>query len=432
MDSIWKKEISMPEFPALHGAHKTDVLIIGGGLTGLLCAYRLKCLGIDCLLVEADRICSGVTGNTTAKLTAQHGLIYHKLLDRFGAETAKGYLDANLQALSEYRRICGGIDCDLEEKDAFVYTVKDQRNIEKELRALQRLGYRARFSDSLPLPFPVVGAVCFPEQAQFHPLKFAAAISKDLQIFEQTRITELQPGRALFDRGHIDAAHIIIATHFPFLNKHGSYFLKLYQHRSYVMALSGAPAVPGMYVDEAKTGFSFRTQGDFLLVGGGGHRTGKPGAGWQPIQELAQQHYPGAGVAARWASQDCMPLDDLPYIGQYSSRTENLYVASGFQKWGMTQAMTASMVLADLVLGKPNPYAGLFSPSRSMLHPQLAANISSSLLGLLRPTAPRCPHMGCALQYNRQEHSWDCPCHGSRFSEDGAVLDNPANSGLNA
>ena len=248
----------------------------------------------------------------------------------------------------------------------------------------------------------------------------------DLRIFEHTKVLELAPGRAVTTGGTISAEHIIIATHFPLLNKHGGYFLKLYQQRSYVLALENAPDVEGMYLDEGEQGLSFRNAGDLLLLGGGGHRTGKRGGGWAALEEFAGEHYPGAREAARWAAQDCMTLDGVPYVGQYGKNTPGLWVAPGFNKWGMTTAMAAAGVLTDLILGRDNPCQTLFDPARTVLRPQLAVNGWESALGLLTPTVPRCPHMGCALKYNRQEHSWDCPCHGSRFGEDGTLIDNPA------
>ena len=426
MDSIWTRTAEPPQFAPLDGDLKTDVLVIGGGLAGLLCAYWLDRAGVDCALVEADRLCGGATGNTTAKLTFQHGLIYSKLLREFGPEKARLYLEANRGALGKYRELCRGIDCDFEERDACVYALTDRRKLDRELEALSRLGFPAEYVETPALPMPTAGAVKFSKQAQFHPLKFAAAIAKGLRIFERTKVLELGPGTAVTNHGTVTAEKIVVATHFPVLNKHGAYFLKLYQHRSYVLALENAPAVGGMYVDEGEKGLSFRDYKGFLLLGGGGHRTGKKGGGWRELEEFAKQHYPQARVAARWAAQDCMTLDGVPYAGLYSRGTEGLYAATGFNKWGMTSSMAAALLLADLVRGRENPYAELFDPSRSVFRPQLAANVLSSTVGLLTPTAPRCPHMGCALKYNAQEHSWDCPCHGSRFGEDGRLIDNPA------
>lgn len=426
MDSIWLQTAKLPAFAPLRTDIKTDVLIIGGGMAGLLCAYKLQQAGVDYALVEAKRICSGITKNTTAKLTAQHGLIYDKLIREFGLERARLYLQANEQALAEYRALCRKIDCDFAEKDAFVYSLDDRRKLEREARALDRLGYGAELVEQLPLPFATVGAVKFPKQAQFHPLKFAAAIAKELRIFENTKVLSLAPGRAVTNGGTVTAEKIIVATHFPMLNKHGGYFLKLYQHRSYVLALRNAPDVEGMYLDENERGLSFRNCGDLLLLGGGSHRTGRRGGGWQALARFAARNLPESEEAARWATQDCMTLDGVPYIGQYSKRAKGLFVATGFGKWGMTSSMAAANVLRDLVLERETPYAALFSPSRTMLRAQLAANGAAALAGLLTPTSPRCPHMGCALHYNAAEHSWDCPCHGSRFAENGALIDNPA------
>ena len=429
MDSVWTQTARLPDFGSLRSDLRTDVLVIGGGLAGLLCAYQLAQAGVDYALVEADRICGGVTQNTTAKITAQHGLVYDKLIREFGAERARLYLEANQAALEAYRALCQNIDCDFEERDAFVYARRDRRKLDRELAALEQLGVPAEPAAETPLPFPVAGAVKFARQAQFHPLKFASAIAKDLRIFEHTKVLELGPSRAVTTGGTVSAESIIVATHFPMLNKHGSYFLKLYQSRAYVLALENAPDVKGMYLDADEKGLSFRNYGGLLLLGGGGHRTGKRGGGWTELENFAQNHYPNARVAARWATQDCMTLDGVPYIGPYSKHAAGLYVAAGFNKWGMTSSMAAAMVLTDLVRGRENPCAAAFDPSRTVLRPQLAMNGLEAVLGLLTPTAPRCPHMGCALKYNAAEHSWDCPCHGSRFGEDGALIDTPAADG---
>lgn len=395
-------------------------------MAGILCAYQLSRRGVNCILVEADRLCGGITKNTTAKVTVQHGLVYQKLEKRFGQERTQMYLKANQAALDEYCRICQAIDCDWQEQDTYVYSLTDRKKLEKELESLGRIGYRADFQEKPPLPIPAAGAVRFPNQAQFHPLKFAAGIVPGLKLYEGTRVRELAPRTAITAHGTITAEKIIVATHFPMLNKHGSYFLKLYQHRSYVTALQNAPALSGMYVDEADKGMSFRSYQNLLLVGGGGHRTGRQGGCWADLERFAAVHYPGAQIVFRWAAQDCMTLDSVPYIGRYSDSTTGLYVATGFNKWGMTSSMVSAMLLADLVTGEHSPYEEVFSPSGSILRPQLAVNAFEAVSGLLTISKKRCPHMGCALKWNPQEHSWDCPCHGSRFTADGRLLDNPA------
>ena len=429
MKSVWAEE-PLLTFPPLRSHVKTDVLIIGGGMAGLLCGYRLQKNGVSCVIAEAAEIAGGTTGNTTAKVTSQHGLCYRNLISRFGHGIAELYLEANEQALLDLRNLCRQIDCDWKDQDNFIYTTKDLQKLEKELSALNVLGYPASLEKDLPLPFPTLGGVKFPRQGQFHPRKFLSAIVPMLTIYEHTPVRLLEKNRAVTDFGSITAEKIIVATHFPFLNKHGSFFLKLYQQRSYVLALEHAPAFEGMYLDEQENGLSFRHWGSRLLLGDGGHRTGKAGGGWKVLEDKAQLFYPNAGITHRWAAQDCMSLDGMPYIGQYSAGTPNLYVATGFNKWGMTTSMAAAGLLTDLILGRKNPYEEVFSPSRNMFHPQLGINLMESTKNLLSLSPKRCPHLGCALKWNPRERSWDCPCHGSRFTEDGKLLDNPATRDL--
>ena len=429
LNSIWA-ETSLPQFPRLQGDKTTQILIIGGGMAGLLCAFRLKQAGADVLLVEAGRICGGVTQNTTAKITSQHGLIYHKLLHKLGREKAGMYLQANQQAVADFHALCKDIPCHFEAQSAFVYSLDDRQALEQEVHALHLLGYPAGLKEDLPLPFHTVGAVKFRHQAQFHPLEFAAHIARDLPIYENTPVRVMEGTTAITDHGRIRAEKVIVATHFPFLNRHGSYFLKLYQHRSYVLALENADFPGGMYIGSEENSLSLRAYGNQLLLGGGGHRTGKQGGGWKELSAFAARAYPQAQEIARWATQDCISLDGVPYIGQYSRNTPNLFVATGFNKWGMPGSMVAAMILPTLILEQENPWAEVFSPSRSILKPQLAINGAESVLNLLRPTVPRCPHMGCALKWNAAERSWDCTCHGSRFAEDGKLLNNPAQKRL--
>ena len=426
MNSVWGETAERMHFAPLKENKTTDVLIIGGGMAGILCAYMLKNAGVDCILVEADRICSGITRDTTAKITLGHGLLYDKLMKRYGQDRARLYLEAQQWACEKYADLCREILCDYERKDFYVYSMNDRRKIEREVNTLNRLGVKAECVNELPLPFKVAGAVRIKNQAEFHPLKFAFALAKDLPIYENTKVLELMPHKAVTQYGEIACKKMIVATHFPILNKHGSYFLKMYQHRSYVLALDGAPDVNGMYVDESDTGLSFRNYNNLLLLGGGGHRTGKKGGSWHELEAFAKKHYKEAKAVAKWATQDCMTLDGVSYIGQYSKNTPDLYVATGFNKWGMTSAMVSAMILSDLIQGKSNRYATVFSPSRNIFHPQLAVNAVETTIGLLTPTRPRCPHLGCALKYNRAEHSWDCPCHGSRFTESGALINNPS------
>ena len=438
MQSLWETEVEMPSFPKLDRDKKTDVLIIGGGFAGILCAYFLEKYGVEYCLAEAGRVAEGVSGHTTAKITVQHGLVYHEIAARYGTEAASQYYNVNRIALENYRVLCKGMQCDFEEKDNFVYSVKSRTALEKEMRVLERIGAEPAFAETLPLPFATCGAVSLPKQAQFHPLKFLAEITKGLNIYENTRVlgfgekagTGEKVRTVVTDKGRIYAKKIIVATHFPMLNKHGCYFIKLYQHRSYVLALRNAPHLQGMYVDEDRKGFSFRNAGEFLLLGGGAHRTGKKGGSYTELRGAGELFYPQAEEVCRWAAQDCMSLDGIPYIGSYSRGSEGIFTATGFNKWGMTSSMVAAMLLSDIVLEKKNEYERLFSPSRNMFTGQLFVNIADAVAGLLSFSKKRCPHLGCALKWNREEHSWDCPCHGSRFSEEGKLLNNPANGNL--
>ena len=426
MNSIWTKTVTMPQFPSLEGDMKTDVLIIGGGMAGILCAHFLQEQGVNYVLAEGREICSGVTKNTTAKITSQHGLIYQKIAKQRGNEMAAKYLEANQAAIRKYAKLAKDIDCEFERKTNYVYSINDRKALEREMNVLTKLGFDAIFTEYTELPFRVAGAVGFANQAQFHPLKFVTALAKHLHIYEHTYVKELKSHRAVTNRGNISFDQVIFATHFPIDNKHGMYFMKLYQHRSYVISYEQAQNVEGMYVDEAMGGMSFRNYADSLLIGGGDHRTGKQGGAWKEIEGFAREHYKEARETARWATQDCMSLDGVPYIGAYSKNMPGCYVTTGFNKWGMTSSMVAAGILTDLVLGKANAYTEVYDPGRSMLHPQLLVNMAESGMNLVMPAKKRCPHMGCGLKWNKQEHTWDCPCHGSRFDKDGGVIEGPA------
>lgn len=424
--SIWHKELSLPRYPPLKGDMAVDVLVIGGGLAGLLCAYQLKQAGVESLVLEARRICLGVTGNTTAKLTAQHGLIYHTIARDRGLEGAAAYLRANQLALGEYRALCAGIDCGFEEKTAWVYTRSAPQKLCREQETLKALGCPVEWRSSLDLPFPVQGALGMPNQAQFDPLRFVLGLLPGLEIREDTQVRRVEGCTAFTDRGRVRAKRIVFCTHFPMVNRRGAYFMKLYQHRSYVLALEGARLPRDMYVDEAPKGLSFRSAGELLLLGGGSHRTGQQGGGWEELRRVARQLAPQSREVAHWATQDCMSLDGVPYVGGYSPTTPDWYVVTGFNKWGMTSSMAAALLLRELLTRGQTDWGWIFDPARPMKPLPLAASLGLSTVELLTPSLRRCPHMGCTLKWNRQEHTWDCPCHGSRFAPDGKLLMGPA------
>ena len=217
MLSLWESTTHMPDFPKLKGNIHTDVLIIGGGIAGILCGYKLKKAGVDCVIAEANKICRGVTAGTTAKITVQHGAVFDKLINEFGTEKAELYLKANEKALSEYKELCKNIDCDFKETDSYIYSVSDRKKIEKEVLAINKLGGNAEFCEKTELPFNIAGAVKMWGQAQFNPLKFLQFVAKDLTIYENTAVKELKGLTAVYDGGEIKAQKIIVATHFPII-----------------------------------------------------------------------------------------------------------------------------------------------------------------------------------------------------------------------
>ena len=426
MEYLWDQSVQRPSFPALREDTETEVLVIGGGMAGVLCAYRLEQAGVPYLLAEAKEIGGGVTKGTTAVLTAQHDALYTDLIAKFGVQKAKQYLDANLWAVRKFQELAKVYPCDFEIEPSFMYTRADPGKLKQEVRTVNRLGYPAEFQEKTRLPFPVSGAVCYPDMGQFHPLKFLYGIAKGLNIYENTFVSRLKGGFAETPNGTIRAKKIIVATHFPFLNRRGLYPAKLYQMRSFVVALAGAPDLHGTYVDTAQGGIYFRNYKNLLLVGGGDHRTGSKGGGFPAVHRFVRQYFPHAEEKYVWATQDCMSLDGIPYIGQYSPATPDLLVTTGFNEWGMTSSMVAAAVLTDRILGNPSRFADVFSPQRTMLRKQLWVNFGTTIADMALPVTKRCSHLGCALKWNRAEHTWDCPCHGSRFDYHGRLIDNPA------
>jgi len=426
MNSVWNETASHNTRPPLCGDRKADVLVIGGGLCGILTAHFLKEAGVRPIVVEAKRIGGGVTQNTTAKITAQHGLIYADLITRFGSERALQYYSANIRAVERYRLLSEEFPCDLEDKTAHVYSTRDRQKLDREAAAYQKLHISGGLMESPRLPFETVGAVSMEGQAQFHPLKLLYALAHGLEIYENTFVQKLEGNIAHTSKGKIEAARIVLATHYPLVNILGLYFLKLYQHRSYVLALEGTPLVEGMFLDEQKTGLSFRTYGDLLFVGGGSHRSGKTDGGFEALRRFVKGAYPSAMIKYHWATQDSMSLDKVPYIGRLRRGRSDLFVATGFNKWGMTGSMVAAELLAELIVNGKSEYEALYSPWRSILTKQLFSNIGAAAVGLLTPGTPRCTHMGCKLHENTAERSLDCGCHGSRFDLEGNVITGPA------
>lgn len=476
MKSVWSESCKFKRREVLEKDIKTDILIIGAGIAGILTAYMLKQEGRDVVLIDAAEVVSGNTKNTTAKITSQHRLIYNKLISEFGEEKAKQYAKANELAIKRYKEIIEErkIDCDFEEKSAYAYSLNEIDGLKEEVEAANKLGINAEFVEETNLPFKVDGTIKFNNQAQFNPLKFLKDISKDLIIYENTRALEIKENLVITNRGDITANNIVVATHYPIMNVPGYYFLKMHQERSYVLALENASDVEGMYIDINKDGYSFRNYKDLLLLGGIGQRTGENeiGGSYDELRRIAKELYPESKEKYHWSAQDCITVDGIPYIGRYSDETPNIYVATGFNKWGMTSSMVSAMIISDMILEKENDFSEIFSPKRFDLLSSInnitkdigetaknfiaqkiyipssrIEHIKNGHAGIVEyngekvgvyknndgkefVVSTKCAHLGCQLHWNADELTWDCPCHGSRFDYKGRLIGSPATKNL--
>ena len=476
MKSVWSESCKFRKREALNKDIKTDVLVIGAGIAGVLTAYMLKQKGREVVVIDAAEIASGNTKNTTAKITSQHDLIYSKLIAEFGEEKARQYAKANELAIKKYKEIIEDkrIECDFEEKPAYVYSLNEVDVLKEEVEAAKNLGIDAEFVQEANLPFKINGAVKFNNQAQFNPLKFLKGISNELVIYENTRALEIKENLVVTSGGNITANNIVVATHYPIMNAPGYYFMKMHQERSYVLALENTSEIDGMYIDLNKEGYSFRTYNNLLLLGGISHRTGEneEGGSYDELRKVAKRLYPKAKEKYYWSAQDCMTIDGIPYIGRYSSETPNIYVATGFNKWGMTSSMVSAMIISDMILEKENDFSEIFSPRRFDLSLSIN-NIANDLIetaknfiaqkvyipsseiehiknghgGIIEYNgekvgvyknkegkeffvSTKCTHLGCQLSWNSDELTWDCPCHGSRFDYKGRLIGSPATKDL--
>lgn len=450
MESIWKKQVEFIPRETLTEDIHAKVAVIGAGMAGLLTAYLLGERGFDVVVLEADEIASGQTKGTTAKITSQHNLIYAYLIEKFGEQKARQYARANEKAIGEYERIIGkeDISCSFRRCASYLYTEQPQKiiELENEVQAAKICGIDAEFTRETELPFPVAGAVKFNGQAQFHPLEFIKGISKKLKIYEHSKVDHLEDHCIFTEHGLVEAQHVVFAVHYPWLLTPGYYFLRMHQERSYVLGLEGKERMENMYlgIDEDSS-FSFRgceiNGKPVLLLGGGGHRTGENTSGgkYEMLRNFADKLYPGEKEAAHWSAQDCMTLDRIPYIGYFSPDIPNWYVATGFNKWGMSSSMAAAEIITDMISGLENENEEVFSPHRfpvTAMSGNLMENTAKAVKGLSKQLLntdefpSKCTHMGCKLEKNADEGTWECPCHGSRYTAEGTLLNGPAQKSL--
>lgn len=451
-ESIWEKDVFIPERNKLEDNIKTDVCIIGAGLAGILTGYMLQKSGLNTVILEADRIGSGQTKGTTAKITSQHGMIYSSLYRNFGRAGVWQYANANEEAIATYEKIIQEehIPCDFHRCASYLYTTKSTELLENEAEAARMGGIAAELTQKTELPMDILMALKFPNQAAFHPLKFIKVLSETLNIYENSKVLKVTGRKAETETGRVWAKHIVFACHFPFINIPGYYFMKMYQERSYVLALKNAPIFENYYYGIDKDGLSFRSDGENLLISGGNHRTGArlSDSPYKLHTKIAGTFWPDCYTTAHWSAQDCMTADHIPYIGRFSKKTPNWYVATGFGKWGMTSSMVSAKILTDLICGQAEIQRDIFYPRREVSPSAMSGYLKNSLHILMdfsKYLLPNrwvnkpgdishvhdiCPHMGCPLTWNPEEETYECPCHGSRFDSEGRLLAGPAQKNL--
>jgi len=485
--SLWVGTTEETQYPQFTGRLSVDVAVIGAGIAGLTAAALLKASGATVAVIEAGRIAAGATGYTTAKVTSLHGLVYNQLLQDRGEVQARMYAEANQAGLERIAQFVeeSSIDCDFRRAAAYTYTTDPAQRptIEAEVRAAQRLGLPASFSETTELPFPVQGAVRFDNQAWFHPRKYCLALARQIDgdgshVFEMTRAVGVQEKRECLvetESGSILAGHVIVATQVPFILR-GLFPARMSPSRSYAMAVKVAGAMPeGMYISLETPVRSLRphgVDGGWLLVGGESHQVGADAdtrRHYDALEAWAKQHFDVQAVEYRWSAQDYFPVDDVPYVGRATSGSQRTFVATGFKKWGMTNGTAAAMMISDAILERRNPWAELFDATRidakraakSFLdvNNEVVKHFITDRLGMTRArsvdslapseggivkkgsrtvaayrdengalhvVSPTCTHLGCIVQWNSAETTWDCPCHGSRFDTEGAVIQGPA------
>lgn len=488
-ESFWRDEIEFPAFPKLSESIHADVGIVGGGITGITTAYLLSKQGLKVALIDAGKLFNGTTGHTTAKITAQHGLIYDELIQHFGVEKATLYYKANEDALQFVKDTITehNIACDFTTENAYVYTNADKyiTKINDEMKAYQQIGIKSDFVDQMPLDIQLKAAILMKDQAQFHPLKYLKQLVSNIsdnggRIYENTTAIDVDVGsrpNILTRAGHrITCDYVVSASHFPFYDGQGYYAARMYPERSYIIAVESKEKYPGgMYINAESPTRSIRSTDingkDLWLIGGENHKTGQGKSmlkHYEALEDFADHQFGITNYKYRWSAQDLTTLDKLPYIGPISKEQPEVLIATGFRKWGMTNGTSAALILSDTIIKKRSRYQDLFSPSRFHADPdvksfvQINADVSKHLIkGKLEYTSRKiadipkdegniirlngqrtgvykdekgnvnlvdttCTHLGCEVSWNQGDRTWDCPCHGSRYSVTGEVIEGPA------
>lgn len=477
MTNIWKDTTNLGEYPKLTVKKKCDVVVIGGGITGLLVAYKLQKSNKQVILLEANTIASGQSSKTTAKITYLHNLIYDSMIKNVSLQGAKQYVDANKQTIDEYEEIINElkIDCDFKRCSSVLYTHLDTNKILKEKKALDQLNIDSTIVHEIEIPIDIKAGLKVDNQAVFNPLKFMDGLSKELNIYENSKVIKVEDNVVYTKEGEVEATQIVFATHFPIRDVPGFYFLRMHQERSYVVAISNVANIKDTYYCIDKDTLSFRGYDNSILVGGEKHRTGENSKGnrYKKLTDKAKAIWPNCKVECEWSAQDCMSIDKIPYIGQYSKGKPNWYVASGYNKWGMTTSLVAANIITNMIcdidyskydvfnslrFNVKASYKDMYEQTRQTIKAVYRENLvlpndtldqlprghggiidyDNNKIGVYKDendeyylVNTRCPHLGCQLEWNPDDLSWDCPCHGSRFSYKGELIDNPAQEDLN-
>lgn len=486
-DPFWISTTPKTDYPILEDNLNIDIAIVGGGMTGITSAYLLKKEGLKVVVIDAGRIIHGTSGHTTAKITSQHGLIYNKLLGNFGRELTQQYASSNEAALAFIRKLIQeeNIECDFSDQNAYTYTQDDNyiKGIEEEAHLAATLGINSQYIESIPLPINIKAAVCFRDQAQFHPRKYLYTLQKNIPgdgcyIFENTRIMDIKEGSPctlLTEHGNsIKAEKVIIASHYPCYDGKGLYFTRLYPERSYALGVKTTEDFPGgMYITAEDPSRSLRytpyNNGKLLIVGGEHHKTGQGenmNSHYIKLRDFISNIFTIEDIPYRWSTHDYTTPDDSPYIGNLTSNTPNIFVATGYKKWGMTTSTVAAIMLRDFITKGESPWKDIYNPSRKNINTTLDTIIEENIdvakhyfkgklselennvlinngeakivdvngtragayrdeNGELHIVDTSCPHVGCELNWNNAEKTWDCPCHGSRFTIDGDIVEGP-------
>lgn len=455
MNSYWNQVQEERKYPKLTQDISADVAIIGGGLTGIQTAYLLANRGLKVVVLEKDKLCSGTSGGSTGKITSQHGLLYKYLKDLNGKEFAKKYYEANEQAKENIIKIINKekIDCDLERKNAYVFTEveKEVQNIKEEVEYTKKLNIPSEFASKIDLPIDIYGAIKFENQAQFDPVKYVYGLAKSIiknggEIYENSKVLETVEDDGRYNivtkEGSVRAKHLVIATRYPIIRFPGYYFMKMYQSTSYAVLVDTHTdlELDGYYINSETPVLSFRTvksgEKNLLLAVGYDYKTGTEIVGnpFEYLKARIKNMYPDAEVLKSWTAEDCISLDKIPYIGDFSDIMDNCYLATGFNKWGITSSNIGAKIITDKILGNRNEYEDIFESSRLGIiknKDEVMNMIKEAGEGIIlerikgKPT-PTCTHLGCKLSWNPLEEIWECSCHGSKFTKRGFVIEGPA------